>query len=88
MTTITVDLGATRFPYIAQGRLIVVREAKPIGRSKSGGPPQLVIAPGQTPPDPGSAVWTGQQDPGPWTVGATADPKSIQDVFLILAYTV
>ena len=88
MTTITVDLGATRFPYLAQGRHIVVREARPIGRSKSGGPPQLAIAPGQTPSDPGSAVWTGQQDPGPWTVGTTADPRSIEDVFLILAYTI
>jgi hypothetical protein len=88
LTTITVDLGGTRFPYFAQGRHIVVREAKPIGRSKSGGPPQLAIAPGQTPPDPGSAVWTGQQDPGPWSVGTTADPKSIEDIFLILAYTV
>jgi hypothetical protein len=88
MTTITVDLGTTRFPYFAQGRHIVVREARPLGRSKSGAPPQLAIAPGQTPPGPGSTTWTGQQDPGAWTVGTTADPKSIEDVFLILAYTV
>jgi hypothetical protein len=88
MTTITVELGTTRFPYLAQGRHIVVREVKALGRSKSGAPPQLAIAPGQTPPDPGSTGWTGQQDPGPWTVGTTADPKSIEDIFLILAYTV
>jgi hypothetical protein len=88
MTTITVDLSATRFPYFAQGRHIVVREAKLLGRSKSGGPPQLEIAAGQAPPDPGSTTWTGQQDPGPWTVGTTADPKSIEDIFLIVAYTV
>jgi hypothetical protein len=88
MTTITVDLGMTRFPYFAQGRHILVREATPSGRSKSGTPPQLAIAPGQTPPAPGSTSWTGQQDPGPWTVGTTADPKSIEDVFLILKYTV
>jgi hypothetical protein len=88
MTTITVDLGTMRFPYFAQGRHIVVREARPLGRSKSGAPPQLAIAPGQTPPASGSTHWTGQQDPGPWTVGTTADPKSIEDVFLILAYTV
>jgi hypothetical protein len=88
MTTITVDLGTTRFPYFVQGRHIVVREAKPLARSKSGAPPQLAIAPGQTPPASGNTQWTGQQDPGPWTVGTTADPKLIEDIFLILAYTV
>jgi hypothetical protein len=88
MATITVDLGTARFPYFAQGRTIVVRQATLSGRSKSGGPPQLAIAPGQAAPDPASTAWTGQQNPGPWTVGTTADPKSIEDIFLILAYTV
>ena len=36
-TTITVDLGAARFPYFAQGRTIVVRQATLLGSSKSGG---------------------------------------------------
>ena len=88
MNTMTVDLAATRFPYFAQGRQIAFREAKVLGASKSGAPPQMAVAPGQAPPSPGSVDWTGQQDPGPWTVGTAADPKSIEDVFLILAYTI
>ena len=87
MNAMTVNLAATRFPYFAQGRRITIREAKVIARSKSGPPPQMVVAPGQTPPTPGSADWSGQQDPGLWAVGTAADPKSIEDVFLILAYT-
>jgi hypothetical protein len=88
MATITVDLGTARFPYFAQGRTIVVRQVTILGRSKSGAPPQLAIAPGQAAPDPTNTAWRGQQAPGPWTVGTSADPKSIQDIFLILAYTV
>lgn len=87
-TTMTVDLGAARFPYFAQGRQISICSAKVIARSKSAAAPDFAIAPGLTLPGSGSSEWTGQQDPGSWTVGTSADPKTIEEVFVVLAYTV
>jgi hypothetical protein len=88
MTTMTMDLGASRFPYFAQGRQITISQAKVLARSKSGPAPQVAIAPGTTPPSPDSSDWAGQQGPGLWTVGSGEDPKSISDIFVLLAYTV
>jgi peptidoglycan hydrolase-like protein with peptidoglycan-binding domain len=87
-TTMTVDLGAGRFPYFAQGREITISGAKVLARSKSAAAPEIAIAPGTTLPASSNSDWTGQQDPGSWTVGTSADPKSIEDVFVVLAYTV
>ena len=88
MTTINVDLASARFPYFTQGRTVTIRQASTVVRSKSGTPPQVMIAPGQAPPDLTQAVWTGEDNPGPWTIGTSADPKLLEDVFVILAYTV
>ncbi|MBC7601768.1 MAG: hypothetical protein H7255_03790, partial [Ramlibacter sp.] len=87
-TTMTVDLGAARFPYFAQGRQISICNARVIARSKSAAAPDFAIAPGLTLPGSGSSEWTGQQDPGSWTVGTSADPKAIEELFVVLAYTV
>ena len=88
MTTMTVDLASARFPYFTQGRTITILQASTVVRSKSGTPPQVMIAPGQAPPDLTQATWTGQASPGSWTIGTSSDPKLLEDVFVILAYTV
>lgn len=88
MTTMTVDLASARFPYFTQGRTVTIQQASTVVRSKSGAPPSVMIAPGQAPPDLTQAIWTGQDNPGPWTIGTSADPKLLEDVFVILAYTV
>jgi ribosomal protein L7/L12 len=86
--TMTVDLGAARFPYFAQGRDITIHDAKVLVRSKLEPAPEVAIAPGQSLPTGSGSAWTGQQGPGSWTVGTSADPKSIEEIFVILAYTV
>jgi Tc toxin complex TcA C-terminal TcB-binding domain/Neuraminidase-like domain/Salmonella virulence plasmid 28.1kDa A protein/Putative peptidoglycan binding domain len=88
MTTMTVDLASVRFPYFTRGRTVTIRQASTVVRWKSGAPPSVMIAPGQAPPDLTQAVWTGQASPGPWTIGTSSDPKLLEDVFVIVAYTV
>ena len=88
VNAMTVDLAAARYPYFAQGRTITIREAKVLTRSRSGQPATFAIAPGLTPPDLASSGWTGQQPPGAWTVATSADPNSIEDAFIVVAYTV
>ena len=87
-TTLTLDLARTRFPYFAQGRQISICHAKVIARSKGDLVPDFVIAPGLSLPGSASAEWTGQQDPGSWTLGTSANPRMIADVFVVLTYTV
>jgi len=85
----TVDLAATRFPAFVQSREITVTEAQAIATTSLAAPVQIAIAPGQTAPDPTGGAWTGDgATPGPWTVSVNSDPKSIEDVFVILAYGV
>jgi hypothetical protein len=88
VNAMTVDLAAARFPYFAEGRTITIREAKVIGRARSGQSATFAIAPGSAPPDPPSPGWTGQQGPGAWVVATSTDPKSIEDAFVLVAYTV
>ena len=88
VTSLTIDLGRTRFPYFAQGRQISVCNAKVIARSKWGSAPDFVIEPGISLSDAASSDWSGQKDPGPWTVGTSAIPSEIADVFVVLTYTV
>jgi hypothetical protein len=88
MTTMTVDLDAVRFPYFAHSRVISIREAKTVVRATSSSPPVVAIAPGQATPDLSQATWAGQANPGPWTIGTNSDPKTIEDIFIIVAYTV
>jgi Tc toxin complex TcA C-terminal TcB-binding domain/Neuraminidase-like domain/Putative peptidoglycan binding domain len=87
LTAITVDLATARFPYFAQARQITIVEAKVLGRAKSGPPPPFAIAPGPAPPTLGDPNWTGLENPGPWTIGTSSDPSTIDDVFAILYYT-
>ena len=84
--TMTVDLAATRFPYFVQSREITVRQATVIARTKSGTPIQVDVAPGHAPPSLSPSPRIGQDTPGPWTFG-TADPKLVEDIFVILAYS-
>ena len=87
VNAMALDLAAERFPYFAEGRAITIREAKVLARSRSSQPATFAIAPGSTPPDPASPGWTGQEGPGTWTVATSADPKSIEDAFVVVAYT-
>lgn len=82
------NFGAARFPYFAQGRQISICAAKVVARSKVAAAPDVAIAPGATLAGASTADWSGQQEPGMWTVGTNTDPKSIEDVFVILAYTI
>lgn len=86
-TTLTLDLGRTRFPYFVQSRQISICTAKVIARSKEGPAPELVIEPGVSLSGAAGADWSGQKDPGPWTVGSNAIPNGIADVFVVLTYT-
>jgi len=88
MTTMTADLASARFPYFTQGRTVTIRQASTVVRSKSGTPPPVMIAPGQAPPDLTQPTWTTQASPGPWTIGTSADPNLLEDVFVILGYNV
>jgi len=83
----TVDLAATRFPYFVQGREITVEKAMVMPRTKSTSPSQAAIAPGQAIPDLTQNPWTGEGDPGLWTFGTNADPKLVEDVFVIFEYS-
>ncbi len=84
--TITVDLAITRFPYLAQGRNIVIRQANAIASVKSSAAASLTIAPGQNPQDLSDSPWSGEAVPGVWTVGTSSNPKFIKDIFVVLAY--
>lgn len=88
MTLMTVDLAAARFPYFAQDRTITIREARTVASTTSATPPVVAIGPGQAITDLSQPIWTGQANPGPWTVGTNSDPRSITDVFVVLSYTV
>ncbi len=83
---ITVDLSAKRFPYFTQGRTIGISNAEPIVRSSVGGG-QTGITPGTAAADPATGAWSGQGAPGAWTVTTTIDPKRVDDVFVLLAYS-
>ena len=84
----TVDLAMTRFPYLVQNRNITVVEAKVVARTKTPTTSQFAVAPGLAPPDLTQSIWTGQSNPGPWTIATDFDPKLIEDVFVILEYSV
>jgi hypothetical protein len=86
-TTMAVDLAIARFPYLVQGRQIAIREAKVLARAISGPEPQVGVGPGTAAPAATASTWTGQADPGPWTIGTASDPAVVEDIFLILAYT-
>ena len=89
INTMTVDLVAARFPFFVQNREITITKAQAIARTKSAAPVQIAIIPGQATPDPTEGDWTGVgAPPGAWTLGANLDPKSIEDVFVILTYGV
>ena len=88
MTTMTVNLSAVRFPYFTQNRIVSIRKAKTVVRATSSTSPVVAIGPGQAAPDLSQAIWEGEQTPGPWTVRTNSDPKVIEDIFIILAYTV
>jgi hypothetical protein len=85
-SSITVDLSAKRFPYFTQGRTIGISNAEPIVRSSEGGG-QTGITPGTAAADPATGAWSGQGAPGAWTVTTTIDPKRVDDVFVLLAYS-
>jgi hypothetical protein len=87
VSMVTVSVDAMRFPYFVQGKNITVRQANVIGRTESGTPPRFAVGPGPAAPDLTQAEWTGQSGPGPWTVATDADPKVVEDVFVVLAYS-
>ena len=86
-STMVVDLAATRFPYFAQGGVITIRNAEVMMRSTAAAPPQATIAPGKNPQDLSKTTWTDPASPGPWTIAVSSDPGSINELFVILTYT-
>jgi hypothetical protein len=88
MNALGVDFATTRFPYFAQARAITIQQASAVATSSNGAPPQIVIAPGSAPADLTKTTWPDPATPGIWTVGTSADPKTLSDVFVILAYTI
>ncbi|HYR82605.1 MAG TPA: hypothetical protein VE422_00850 [Terriglobia bacterium] len=55
--------------------------------SSNSNTPPVAIAPGDLPPDLIETIWTAQADPRPWTLATNSDPKSLDDIFVILAFT-
>jgi hypothetical protein len=78
---------ATRFPYFTQGRTIVIQQAQLLSRSAGSAPPQATIAPGRNPQDLTKTTWTDPASPGPWTIAIASDPGSINELYVVLTYT-
>jgi hypothetical protein len=88
-TSVTLDLGADRFPYFAHGRPVQIRQARVLARSGAGPEPVVAIAPGMaTPPDLSQPTWEQPAQPGPWTLGTGADPHSLSDLFVVVSYSI
>ena len=83
----TVNLAATRFPYLVQSREIVVKQGTVIGRTKETTAISMAVAPGEATPVLSQSTWTGDGSPGPWTFATDADPKLVEDVFVIFSYS-
>jgi hypothetical protein len=88
VTSVTVDLSVERFPYFAHGRPLTIRGAKVIARGAPGTDPVVAIAPGTDPPDLSHPAFEQAAPAGPWTVGTSADPHALTDLFVILVYTI
>lgn len=97
VNTITVDLATTRFPYFVQGREISINEVRVFERVRSVTLPKIGVAPGLATPTLGESTLvgpglarstsTGQGKPGLWTFGTNSDPKLVEDVFVVFAYS-
>ena len=87
VNTMTVDLAATRFPYFVQSRSITRESARVIARTRSETPVQAAVTPGPAIADLSQNTWTGLGHVGPWTFGTNSDPKLVDDVFVIVAYS-
>ncbi|MGE0211630.1 MAG: neuraminidase-like domain-containing protein [Parvibaculaceae bacterium] len=87
MNTATIELGQSRFPYFTQARQITISQARTVVRSRPPGSAVVAIAPGEDPPDVAQPVWTGSTAPGTWTIGTTSDPRTIEDVLVLLSYS-
>jgi hypothetical protein len=86
--TFSVTIDATRFPFFVQGRNVKVEVARVFGTTTTGTPSQFAIAPGPaTPADLTQTAWTGQFGFGPWSIATNADPSTVEDVCVVLAYT-
>lgn len=85
--SMVVDLAATRFPYFAQGRTITIQQAQVLVRSTAAVPPSATIAPGKNPQDLSKTTWTDAAGPGPWTIAASSDPGSINEIYVIMTFT-
>jgi peptidoglycan hydrolase-like protein with peptidoglycan-binding domain len=81
---LTVNLAATRFPFFVQNRQIDIKVATVEARMKT--PSNVGIAPGAAPPALTGPTFTGQAGPGPWTFATDAEPKDVEDVFVIFEY--
>jgi hypothetical protein len=86
-TAITVNLVPERFPYFVHGRTVTICQATVMVRAISGPAPQFAITPGPAPSTSASETFTGDEAPGPWTVSTGADPKTVQDVVVIVSFT-
>jgi peptidoglycan hydrolase-like protein with peptidoglycan-binding domain len=86
INTLTVDLAAARFPYLAQSRTITIASAEVLVRTATGTPASAGLAPGTAAPDVSHDTWIGETAPGRWTIGTNAAPGDISDVFVILGY--
>jgi hypothetical protein len=84
---VTIEFAQSRFPYFAQGNTIAISQARVITRSKPPGSAIVGIAPGEDAPDLTQPEWTGSARPGTWTLGTSSDPRSIQDILVLLQYS-
>jgi hypothetical protein len=54
---------------------------------RSTAPVQVGIAPGKTPQDLSKTTWTDPATPGPWSVAISSNRGSIDELYIILTYT-
>lgn len=84
--SVTVDLAASRFPFFTRDRTIRVRSAEVAVSAPD--PAAAAIQPGENAPGAAAGPWTGAHAPGPWTISTAADPAQLEDLWIILSYTI
>jgi hypothetical protein len=84
--TVTIDLSASRFPFFAQSRQITIHSAT--AQLAPASNRNVAIKPGGNAPAAEAPPFEGTASPGPWTIATDADPHTLDDIFVTLAYSV
>jgi hypothetical protein len=88
VNAMTLDFSATRFPYLVQNRDIKIKRATVVAATKSNDEARVGIAPERdAPPFTAQPQVVNDGRPGLWTFGTDAEPREIEEVFVIFEYS-